>query len=118
MPLITPDEACAQDGPSSAACAARDSAEIARRALSMKTCARLFPNQQVMQTACISSCRSYTSGDGQDCAFSFSRSLRDVAVESSNSNMLYGSVAIVGALVCAVCWAVLSARRKSRAGSS
>lgn len=82
MPLITLDEACTHDGPSSAACAARDGAELARNELLAKTCAQLFPNQDVMQTACILSCRSYKSGDGQDCAFNYSRSLHEVALEN------------------------------------
>jgi hypothetical protein len=115
VPLITPDEACTHDGPSSAACAARDEAEIARRDLSAKTCTRLFANQEVMQTACISSCRSYTSGDGQDCAFNYSRSLHEVAAEQPGSVAVVWYVILVSALVSGASWAVIRARRKARA---
>lgn len=114
MPLVTPDEACTHDGPASAACAARDRAELARRDLSAKTCARLFPDAEVMQTACISSCRSYTSGDGQDCAFHYSRSLHEVAAEKPGSGAFVGSLVLVSAFVCGACWALLRARRKAR----
>lgn len=114
MPLITLDEACTHDGPSSAACAARDGAELARNELSAKTCAQLFPNQDVMQTACLLSCRSYKSGDGQDCAFNYSRSLHEVAVEKSGSSAFLGPLVLVSAFVCAACWALLRARRKAR----
>lgn len=112
--LITPEEACANDGPVSASCAARDRAELARRDLSAKTCARLFPDQEVMKTACVSSCRSYTSGDGQDCAFNYSRSLHAVAAEGPGASSFVGYLVLISALVCGACWALLRARRKAR----
>ena len=118
LPVVTPEEACAREGLSAAACAARDAEESARRTLSAKTCTRLFPEQEVMQTACISSCRSFTTGDGQDCAFNFSRSLREVTVEKQSHDTVYWFTGLFAALLCAVGWAVFSARRKSRAGRS
>jgi len=114
VPLITPDEACTHDGPASPACAARDQAELARRDLSAKTCARLFPNQEVMQTACMSSCRSYTSGDGQDCAFNYSRSLHELAAEKPGSGAFVWSLVLVSAFVCGAGWVLLRAWRKAR----
>ena len=69
-----------------------------------------------MQTACIANCRSVTTGDGQDCAFNFSRSLREVSFERQSQDTVYWFTGIVAALLCAAGWAVFSARRKSRAG--
>jgi hypothetical protein len=94
----------------------RDTREISRRDLSVKTCARLFPNQEVMQTACISSCRSPTAGDGQECAFSYSRSLHEVVVDQPGSAMMVTTITLFGALICGACWAVVRARRKTQAG--
>lgn len=115
MPLITPDEACSREGSPSAACIVKEQQEIARREMSVNTCIRLFHDQEVMQSACISSCRSYTTGDGQECAFSFSRSLREVAVEQPGAAGVVWFVILMSALVCTACWAVMRARRKVRA---
>lgn len=111
---MTLEEACTNDSASSAACIAKDEAELARRDLSVKTCARLFPDQEVLQTACASSCRSHTSGDGQECAFTYSRSLHDIAIERPGSSG-FGYLVLVSALVCGACWLALRARRKARA---
>ncbi|MGA2188834.1 MAG: hypothetical protein ABSH33_09900 [Steroidobacteraceae bacterium] len=67
-----------------------------------------------MKTACVSSCRSYTSGDGQDCAFNYSRSLHAVAAEGPGASSFVGYLVLISALVCGACWALLRARRKAR----
>jgi hypothetical protein len=112
--LIALGETC-PDGPASAACVARDEAENARRDLSAKTCTRLFSGQEVMQTACISSCRSHTSGDGQACAIAFLRSLQQVAAEKPGSGGLIWPVILLCALLGGAAWAALRGRRRARA---
>ncbi|MDP9064860.1 MAG: hypothetical protein M3O06_03220 [Pseudomonadota bacterium] len=116
MPVVTQEEACARAGLSSSACAEANAQEIARRDLSIKTCARLFPGQEVMQTACQSSCRSVTSGNGQECAFTFAHSSRDVAVQRSGgiSGLTWVMILLAVVVVTAVA-ALLRNRLKRRA---
>jgi hypothetical protein len=113
MPAIASDD-CAGGDAASAACTLQVDRDSARRALSAKTCARLFPNQEVMQTACASSCRSFTSGDGQDCAFTFSRSLHEVALDRPDPHAFFWPVALIAVVIGTACWGLWSARHKFR----
>jgi hypothetical protein len=114
VPIISPDEACRRDNLSPTACAARNTEERAQREVSAKLCERLFPDELVLQTACKSNCLVYSAGDGQDCAFSFSRTARVIAPEKIEQHGLFWSLAITGALLFVACWVVLRARRKIR----
>jgi hypothetical protein len=82
--------------------------------VSTKLCARLFPHEFVMQAACKSSCLGTAADDGQDCAFKFSRSLRDIPVDRPETQPHLWPVALAAALLCAACWAAIRIYRKTR----
>jgi len=82
--------------------------------VSTKLCARLFPHEFVMQAACKSSCLAAAPDDGQECAFKFSRSLREIPYDRPEPQPQLWSVALAAALLCAVGWAAIRIYRKTR----
>jgi hypothetical protein len=65
---------------------------------SFNMCARLFPDQEVMQTACRTGCtdHSYSSpGDAQECAFKFARASREVAPPPADDHTVLSSVVLI-----------------------
>jgi len=112
VPLVTPEAVCRREGLSPAACVARDNAENAQRELSAKICTQLFPHQSVLQSACASSCSSHASVDGQDCAFSYSRSLHYAADTKTDSHMGMGSVALIAIVICALGFAAVKGYKR------
>jgi hypothetical protein len=80
--------------------------------VSTKLCARLFPHEFVMQAACKSSCLGAAADDGQECAFKFSRSLREIPVDRPETQPQLWPVALAAALLCAACWAAIRIYRK------
>jgi hypothetical protein len=65
-------------------------------------CARLFPDQEVMQTACRSRCSDHyyaSPGGGQECAFQFARTSREVAPPTVDDHSAIWSVVLILALI-------------------
>lgn len=79
-------------------------------------CARLFPDQEVMQTACRARCADhyYTSpGDAQECAFKFARTSREVAPPTVDDHTVLWSVVLILVLIPAVWFTYQRYRKKS-----
>lgn len=113
--LKVPEQACWQNGRPTAACQEDDAKASARRDVAAKLCARLFPDQQVLQSACRSRCGGHTSGDPQECAFSFSRSTREITLQKPESHTFLWSVLFIGALLFALGRAVFHRYRSTHA---
>jgi len=65
-------------------------------------CGRLFPDQEVLQTACRSHCSDHyyaSAGGGQECAFQFSRTAREVAPPTVDDHTMIWSVVLILALI-------------------
>jgi hypothetical protein len=112
--LSAREEACHDTEWPSAECAAKEPPDP-RLEISANVCARLFPHEYVMQAACKSSCAGGSGVDGQDCAFQFSRSLRDIPVDRPEAHAPVGPVVLLAALLCAACWAAIRIYRRTRA---
>lgn len=78
-------------------------------------CARLFPDQEVMQSACRSRCgdQYYSSPkDAQECAFKFARTSREVAPPTVDDHTVLWSVVLILVLIPAVWFAYQRFRKK------
>jgi hypothetical protein len=61
-----------------------------------------IPDQEVMQTACRSRCSDHyyaSPGDGQECAFQFARTSREVAPPTVDDHTTIWSVVLILALI-------------------
>jgi hypothetical protein len=110
--LTSEEDACRETEWPAAACAAKDPQDPGL-AVSANVCARLFPHEYVMQAACKSSCAGAALDDAQDCAFTFSRSLREIPVDRPEPHPPVWPV-MVAVLVCAACWAAIRFYRGTR----
>ena len=65
-------------------------------------CARLFPDQEVMQSACRARCADHyfsSPGDAQECAFKFAHTSREVAPPRVADHTVVWSAVLVLVLV-------------------
>ncbi len=78
-------------------------------------CARLFPDEEVMQSACATRCadHNYSSpGDAQECAFQFARASRQVAPPAVDDHTVLWSVVLVLILIPAAWFTYRRYRKK------
>ena len=78
-------------------------------------CARLFADQEVMQSACRSRCADHyynSAGDAQDCAFKFARTSREVALPTVDDHTVLWSVVLVLIVIPAAWFAYQRYRKK------
>ena len=78
-------------------------------------CARLFPDQEVMQSACRSRCADHYysfPGDAQECAFKFAHTSREVAPPIVDDHTVLWSVVLILVVIPAAWFAYQRYRKK------
>jgi hypothetical protein len=78
-------------------------------------CARLFPDQEVMQSACRSRCADHyykSPGDAQECAFNFARTSREVAPPTVKEHTVLWAVVLILGLIAAAWFGYRRYRKK------
>lgn len=84
-------------------------------------CGRLFPDQEVMQTACRSRCSDHyyaSAGGGQECAFEFARTSREVAPPTADDHTVIWSLVFIVALIATAWFAYRRYGKKPRADTA
>jgi hypothetical protein len=82
--------------------------------LAKNLCARLFADQEVLQSACRSRCADHfysSAGDAQECAFKFAHTSRDVAPPTVDDHTVLWSVVFIVVLIPAVMFAYRRVRK-------
>jgi hypothetical protein len=65
-------------------------------------CSRLFPDQEVLQTACRTRCSDHyyaSAGEGQECAFQFARTSREVVPPTVADHAVIWTVVLILVLI-------------------